>query len=43
MYDETYGAIYEVILGPQWSLSETIKICKYVEYLIPVSSEDIKS
>ena len=42
MYDETYGVIYEVIarklrasLEPFWDL----KISKYVEYLMRVSSE----
>ena len=46
MYDETYGVIYEVIarkfrasLEPFWDL----KISKYVEYLMRVSSEYIIS
>ena len=46
MYDETYGVIYEVIMRkfrasmePFWDL----KIGKYVEYLMSVSCEYIKS
>ena len=46
MYDETYGAIYKVIMRkfrasiePFWDL----KIGEYVEYLVPVSSKYIKS
>ena len=45
MYYETYGIIYEAIMGKfRASLSEwDLKIGKYVECLMPVSSEYIKS
>ena len=42
MYDETYGAIYEVIMRKSRALLEPfwdLKISKYVEYLTCVSSE----
>ncbi len=43
MYDEIYSVVYEVIMRKFRASLEDLKIGKYVEYLMPISSEYITS